>query len=154
MVIRPLQPDDLPHIKNIALALHPKWFDTNAMIHIPIDAQLGKSFVAEDQNTICGFIILSSLEGVVWINWMGVDPEYQGQLIGTNLLTYIENVLTKLGVKELRINTVVEQVPKDGTYDRTVQFYLKNGFAIVKKEEQQTFHEFVFRRGILLKRLG
>ncbi|QQS39099.1 GNAT family N-acetyltransferase [Candidatus Woesebacteria bacterium] len=153
MIIRPFQTSDLLQISEIVASLHPKWFDNNAVVNIPIDAQLGRSFVAQDNKKIKGFIILSSLEGKVWINWIGVDLSFQGQLFGTNLLKHAENILKDLGVKELRVDTVIEQLPADGSYDKTIRFYLKNGFKVVKKYKQRTFNEFVYRRGVMLKKL-
>jgi len=151
MTIRPFKPQDVSAIKTIINNLHPKWFDEFALKNIPIDAVLGKTFIAEENSEIFGFLILSSLEGQVWINWMGVDPSHHGQNIGSQLLLQAENLLKKLGVKELRVDTVVEQEPPDGSYDQTVKFYLKNGFSILKKHEQQTFEQFVYCRGILNK---
>ena len=153
MIIRPYQSGDLIHIKSIVKKLHPQWFDENALKNIPIDAQLGKTYIAEENSEIRGFIIISSLEGTVWINWIGVDPQYHGISIGTQLLEHTEKKLRELGVKKIRVDTVVEQSPADGTYDKTLQFYLKNRFKLIEKKEQQKFKEFTFRRGVLLKML-
>jgi len=153
MIIRLFNPQDLSAIKSIASDLHPKWFDEFALKNIPIDAILGKTFIAEKNSEVLGFLILSSLEGKVWINWMGVEPTHHGQNIGTKLLIYAENLLEKLGVQELRVDTVVEQKPADGSYDQTINFYLKNGFLILKKRKQKTFEQFVYRRGILSKNI-
>lgn len=153
MNIRSFDSEDISKIKLLIAKLHPGWFDKNALKNIPIDIQLGKSFVAEENSVINGFIVISSLEGVVWINWMGVDPRFHRKNIGSQLLEYVENILRKLGVKALNIDTVVEQTPLDGTYDQTIQFYLKKGFKIVEKKEQQKHNEFIYRRGILRKNL-
>jgi GNAT superfamily N-acetyltransferase len=153
MLVRPYKHSDLSKINAIVTALHPKWFDNNAVINIPIDAQLGKTYVIEEKSTIVGFVILSSLEGNVWINWIGVDPHRQGKSYGTNLLKYTEDFLKSLGVKKLSVDTVIEQAPADGSYDRTMQFYIKNGYKVIKKHKQQTFKEFTFRRGVLLKKI-
>jgi len=152
-MIRPFKITNLPRIKEIVLSLHPLWFDEKALQNIPTDAQLGKTFIAEEADNVQGFLILSSLEGQVWINWMGVDRQNHGHSIGTQLLAHAEEFLQTLGIQELRVNTVVEQTPLDGSYDRTVHFYQKNGYRIVEKKEIQTFEEFTFRRGILLKNL-
>ena len=142
MVIRPYRADDLAPLEQIVHKLHPKWFDANALINIPIDIQLGNSFVAEDSNEVKGFIVISSLEGVVWINWLAVDPQYHGKSIGTELLKHVEEKLKQLGVHELRVDTVVEQSPPDGTYDKTIQFYLKHGFRLIEKKEQKKYKDF------------
>jgi len=153
MLVRPFELDDLPKIITIVKNLHPKWFDGNALRSIPIDVQLGRSFIVEENSEVMGFVVISSLEGFVWINWMGVHPEFQDNSFGTYLLKHVEKVLKKLGVKELRLDTVVEQSPADGSYDKTVRFYLKNGYKIIEKKEQQYFEEFTYKRGIMLKEL-
>ncbi|PJE61530.1 hypothetical protein COU87_03995 [Candidatus Roizmanbacteria bacterium CG10_big_fil_rev_8_21_14_0_10_39_12] len=153
MKVRPYESNDLTQIKTIILSLHPQWFDKNALNNIPIDVVLGKTFVVAENVAVQGFIVISSLEGVVWINWLGVDPKRHGQGIGTKLLTHAEDELKKIGVSELRVDTVVEQSPADGTYDKTIQFYLKNNFVIFEKKEQQKHKEFIYKRGILKKDL-
>ena len=52
MIIRPYQSGDLIHIKSIVKKLHPQWFDENALKNIPIDAQLGKTYVAEENSEL------------------------------------------------------------------------------------------------------
>lgn len=153
MIIRLFEIKDLSQIKSLISSLHPKWFDHNALNHIPIDIQLGTTYIAEENAKVRGFIAIASLEGVVWINWMGVDPQYHGHKIGTQLLLFVEKKLKDLGAKDVRVDTVIEQSPADGTYDKTVQFYLKNGFKVIKKHQIQTFKEFTYRRGILLKEI-
>lgn len=153
MNIRSFESHDPLQITQIINKLHPEWFDNNALKNIPIDMMLGKTYVAVENAIIQGFIVISSLEGMVWINWLGVDPEYHGQGIGTKLLKIAEEELKKIGVAELRVDTVIEQTPADGTYDKTIQFYLKNDFIIIEKKEQQRHKEFIYRRGILKKDL-
>ncbi len=153
MSIRVFEQKDLSKIELIIAKLHPGWFDNNALRNIPIDIQLGTSFISEENSEIRGFIVVSSLDGTVWINWMGVDPQFHGNNIGSELLEYVVTFLKKIGVKELNVDTVIEQIPADGTYDRTIQFYLKKGFQIVERKELQKYKEFTYRRGTLRKYL-
>jgi len=154
MNIRGLSEKDIPAISFISKQLYPKWFDENALRNIPMDAQIGKTFVAEINEKVRGFIVISSLEGKAWINWMAVEPEYQGQGVGTALLNEAERLLLGLGMKDFRVDTVVEQFPDDNSYDLTIKFYKRNGFMVEKKHSQQLAGEFKYRRGVLHKRLS
>jgi GNAT superfamily N-acetyltransferase len=145
---------DLFNIKNIVSDLHPRWFDAKAVKNIPIDAQLGKTFVAKDDGKVIGFIVIASLEGVTWINWMAVDLAHQGQLVGTKLLEHAEHYLLGLGIIQFHVDTVVEQSPADGSYDKTIQFYIKHGFILKKRGQEQKQQNFSFRRGVLVKNLA
>jgi GNAT superfamily N-acetyltransferase len=53
------------------------------------------------------------------IRYMGVDNPYQGQGIGTKLLTYIENEAVNLNVTTIKLNAREE----------FINFYLQNGYT-------------------------
>lgn len=151
MKIRICNSSDLTQINALIAHLHPKWFDNNALKNIPIDVQLGKTYIASINNKLVGFITLSSLEGTVWINWMAVSIRNQGKGIGKSLLNYAIGELKEIGVNDLRVNTVVQQSPQDGSYDKTVQFYLSNGFEIISREKAVKTGKFTYQRGIMRK---
>lgn len=153
MLIRSFNSNDIFQIDEIIHSLHPKWFDEKALKNIPVDVQLGITFVAEHYAKIAGFINISSLEGKTWINWMGVNKINHGKGVGTELLIYAENKLRQIGVVELHVDTVVEQTPADGSYDKTVRFYIKNGYEIIERREIKHFENFIYRRGVLRKHL-
>lgn len=153
MLIRKFETKDLARINEIAKQLHPKWFDDNALASIPIDVKVNLAYVLEEESQIQGFIVASSKDGVGWINWLAVDLLWHGKGVGTSLLTKIEEELKSTGVKSLKVETVVEQSPGDGSYDMTIRFYLKNGFVVVEKGNEETFEEFTFKKGVLEKSL-
>lgn len=151
MLIRKFKRSDLSQIKNVSELLHPKWFDNNALRHIPIDSQVNNCFVAEVENKILGFITFSSQDGEARINWFGVNPDEHRKRIGSKLLAKVETFVKKIGINKIIVETVVEQNPSDGSYDKTIKFYDKNGFKIRKKYSQEKFNEFTYSKGILEK---
>jgi len=151
MLIRKFKKSDLNHIKNISKLLYPKWFDNNALKHIPIDSQVNNCFVAEVANKILGFITFSSQDGEARINWFGISPNEHRKGIGSKLLEKVETFVKKIGINKIIVETVVEQNPSDGSYDKTIKFYYNNGFRIRKKYPQERFKEFTYSKGIIEK---
>lgn len=47
-------------------------------------------FVAKSDENIIGFIIASLDDGLIWIDWIGVDSEFRGKGIAKQLLNHIE----------------------------------------------------------------
>ncbi|MBI4004664.1 GNAT family N-acetyltransferase [Candidatus Roizmanbacteria bacterium] len=153
MVIRELLSSDIESINKIAKSLHPKWFTSDALKNISIDVQIDKCYVAESNNNIVGFIIFSSQDGEVRINWLGVNPDFHREGTGSKLLERVINFVKEIGSKKIIVETVVEQIPKDGSYDETMKFYMKQGFMIFKKYPEEHFKEFTFTKGLLEKQI-
>jgi ribosomal protein S18 acetylase RimI-like enzyme len=151
--IRSFEPSDLSAIKAIVAALHPRWFDDHALENMPKDVQLGKTFMAVSSEQIVGFINLTAFEGKAYINWLGVDPKFHRQKIGTQLLIKAQEHCLSLGYTTLRAKTVVHQDPPDNTYDLTLKFYVTHSFIIEKTFKTQTFEHFTYNKGILTKDL-
>ena len=60
----------------------------------------------------------------VWnLYFIGIHPDQQGQGVGTRLLRYVEETLTKSGQRILIIET-----SSLGTFEQTRSFYKKNGY--------------------------
>ncbi len=153
MRIRVLRSSDLADIRRILAGLHHRWFDDNALKHIPLDLHFQKTFVAVENGAVVGFICVRSQDGEPMIGWLGVDVNRHHQGIGTRLIERAEREVKKWGGGVLRVETVVEQHPPDGTYDLTMQFYAARGYSVESRSEQKTAGEFIYRMGILVKSL-
>jgi GNAT superfamily N-acetyltransferase len=55
--------------------------------------------------------------------WIAVDPDFQGQRVGSTLLNFLEEVLKAEGGRLILADT--STIPH---YEKTQKFYLKNGF--------------------------
>ena len=100
-----------------------------------------------------GFISLRSQDGKPYIGWVGVCPGSHRQGIGKDLVNRAEKEVIKAGSNTLRVETVVEQKPKDGSYDQTVKFYEACGFKIETSSELKRYGKYVYRMGTMLKGL-
>jgi len=154
MEIRKAREKDFRGMMMVAKSLSPGWFEKFAIKNtIPIDFRIQKGFVAKEKKKIFGFITYFSEEGKVKIGWMGVKPKLQRKSIGTKLMKKLETELKKIGVKELRVDTLAPR-EKYEPYDRTRAFYKKVGFKIekvVKKKSKDTGEE--FELGTYVKKL-
>ena len=124
------------------------WTDTfhgilseHIVAEIPLtayDSQLLKSqlqnpsiqfLIAKSTNDkIVGVINAKQDEGVLYINRLYVDPDFQSQGIGIRL---IDEMTDKFPSAK---KTVLEVVEKN---TRSIKFYLKNGFSIIGKNKSQ-----------------
>jgi ribosomal protein S18 acetylase RimI-like enzyme len=154
MEIREYQSGDDHAINQIIAGLHPKWFDAAALQHIPFDLHFQKTWVAVEEGIVVGFISMYSQDGKPVIGWLGIDVTQHRKGIGKSLLDQVENEVVKFGGSSLRVETVVEQDPLDGSYDLTVKFYEACGFIVESQSEQKTSGEFTYRMGIMVKMLG
>jgi len=152
VIIRPFHPPDKESIRTLVGTLHPKWFDAHALQNIPIDVEKYQTWVADEHGHLVGFVTLAQAEDGKWhIKWMAVSLHRQGNGIGKTLLNEAITHAKNAGVNELFVETVVEQDPPDGSYDRTIYFYKKHGFELHTRYHQETFHNFTFSKGLLHK---
>ena len=87
--------------------------------------------MVDDQDQTTGFICYGPTpmtEGTFDLYWIAVDPDFQGNGIGSKLLGLLEKVLE--GLKGRMILADTSSVPQ---YEKTKSFYLKNGFRDVAR---------------------
>lgn len=138
MRIRESKPKDFKGMIRIAKRLHPIWYENYCIKKLlPIDLRIQKSFVAEEKRKIIGFIAYTSDDAKVKISWLGVSPEFHRQGVGTKLISRVEKELKKIGVKEIRLETVAEST-KYEPYKKTRAFYKKLGFKVEKVRKART----------------
>jgi ribosomal protein S18 acetylase RimI-like enzyme len=88
-----------------------------------------KFLIAQNTNEkIVGVINAKQEEGVLYINRLYVDPDFQGQGIGVRL---INEMTDKFPSTKKIILEVVER------NRRGIEFYLKNGFSIIGKNKSR-----------------
>ena len=67
-------------------------------------------------------------QGTFDLYWIAVDPDFQGQRVGSTLLNFLEEVLKAEGGRLILADT--STIPH---YEKTQKFYLKNGFQEVAR---------------------
>ena len=67
-------------------------------------------------------------QGTFDLYWIAVDPDFQGQRVGSTLLNFLEEVLEAEGGRLILADT--STIPH---YEKTQKFYLKNGFQEVAR---------------------
>lgn len=67
-------------------------------------------------------------QGTFDLYWIAVNPDFQGQRVGSTLLNFLEEVVKAKGGRLILADT--STIPH---YEKTQKFYLKNGFQEVAK---------------------
>ena len=87
--------------------------------------------MVDDQDQLMGYICYGPspmTQGTFDLYWIVVDPNFQGQGIGSKLLDFLEKVLKEMGGRMILVET--SSIPE---YERTQRFYLQKGFKEVAR---------------------
>jgi len=96
-----------------------------------VKSQLEQNFVAVDKNTgavvgVCGFAPDKYMTpGISWLTWFYLKKNYRGKGIGGRLLIYTINIIRKLKIKKIYLDTSSHL-----KYARSIKVYKKCGFNI------------------------
>lgn len=125
MTIRKAKNEELDRCVEIARSLS-DWFDATDMVGIEKSIRSFPAYVYDD-NEIIGFVSIKEKSNqVIEIEVFAVDSKNQHKGIGTELLKYIENVVAKGRIIEVKtLDSSNDYEP----YVQTRAFYEKNGFV-------------------------
>lgn len=85
---------------------------------------------AFDNDTLVGFLIAENpFGGVLFVPWLALLSSHQKQGIGTQLLTYIEELALKSGVHSIQLQAD----------ERNVPFYTRNDFEVIGLDKKGFF---------------
>jgi ribosomal protein S18 acetylase RimI-like enzyme len=84
-----------------------------------------------DQDKLLGYICYGPspmTEGTVDLYWIAVDPEFQGQGVGSLLIDFVEKE-----VRGLQGRMLLAETASISEYERTLRFYVQRGFKEVAR---------------------
>ncbi len=87
--------------------------------------------LVDDQDQAVGYICYGPTpmtQGTFDLYWIAVDPDFQEQGVGSNLLGFLEEVVRVKGGWMILADT--STIPQ---YEKTRKFYLRNGFQEVAR---------------------
>jgi GNAT superfamily N-acetyltransferase len=129
-----MQEGDHTAVKQIVESLS-QWFDDRARnISVPVDIRHQHCFVAVSGDEVVGFITLYVAEGKLNIGWIGVRSDLHRKGIGKLLLKHAEQLAAEMGIAQLGTYTLGDRVDYE-PYERTRQFYFKNGFRVYQRSQ-------------------
>jgi GNAT superfamily N-acetyltransferase len=134
IMIRKYVTTDFEQLIEIAKTL-PEWFTAGGIKHMSIDLRFQHGFVALNDSRIVGFLSFFVNESVAQIGWIGVLSEFHHKGIGRKLVGRLISELKKVGIRELRVNTLGDSVEYE-PYARTRAFYRKVGFKDFQRIKQ------------------
>src|SRR4030042_6318150 len=134
IMIRKYVTNDFKQLIEIAKTL-PEWFTAGGVRQMNIDLRFQNGFVALNGSRIVGFLSFYVSEGIAQIGWMGVLSEFHRQGIGQKLVGRLISELKKVGIQELRVNTLGDSVEYE-PYARTRAFYRRIGFKDFQRIKQ------------------
>lgn len=105
------------------------------LIDIVLKDQIQKDYqiycMVDDQDQAIGYICYGPTpmtQGTFDLYWIAVDPDFQEQGVGSNLLDFLGKV-----VKELKGRMILADTSSIPHYEKTQNFYLRNGFQEVAR---------------------
>jgi ribosomal protein S18 acetylase RimI-like enzyme len=105
------------------------------LIDIVLKDQIQKDYqiycMVDDQDQAIGYICYGPTpmtQGTFDLYWIAVDPDFQKQGVGSNLLDFLGKV-----VKELKGRMILADTSFIPHYEKTQNFYLRNGFQEVAR---------------------
>jgi ribosomal protein S18 acetylase RimI-like enzyme len=100
------------------------------LIDIVLKDQIQKDYqiycMVDDQDQAIGYICYGPTpmtQGTFDLYWIAVDPDFQEQGVGSNLMDFLGKV-----VKELKGRMILADTSSMPHYEKTQNFYLRNGF--------------------------
>lgn len=118
-------------VKEIAQSLTGTWFTSDVPDSIQRDLLFQDLMCLEIDGGIASFIQFTSMDGSIHITLMGTRPELHGKGLGTVLMRHFLDHIRSLGYNRVIALTVPPDVKE--AYSSTVNFYLKQGFAVTKR---------------------
>jgi GNAT superfamily N-acetyltransferase len=116
--------DDIPHMSRIRLAVTENALRDPARITPQMYADFleedGRGWVALVDGKIAAFSYANRIDGSIWA--LFVEPRFQGQGLGKQLLSLATDWLFSLGFTRVTLST--------GTHTRAAQFYTRRGWRL------------------------
>ena len=123
-VFREAAYNDLPHMSRIRLAVTENVLRDPARITPQMYADFlekdGRGWVALVDGEIAAFSYANRIDGSIWA--LFVDPRFEGQGLGKQLLALATDWLFSLGFTRVTLST--------GTHTRAAQFYTRRGWRL------------------------
>jgi len=123
-VFREAAYNDLPHMSRIRLAVTENVLRDPARITPQMYADFlekdGRGWVALVDGEIAAFSYANRIDGSIWA--LFVDPRFEGQGLGKQLLALATDWLFSLGLTRVTLST--------GTHTRAAQFYTRRGWRL------------------------
>jgi ribosomal protein S18 acetylase RimI-like enzyme len=146
--IRLAEPADVPAVERIVESAYARWVGPVGRRPGPMDDDYaaevanGRVHVLEDDDRVVGLIVLLEADDHLLVQNIAVAPGCQGQGCGRELLAFAEAEAERAGVPEMRLYTHEKM-------DTNIAWYLRNGWALQSRAEQDRF-----RRVFFAKRVG
>ena len=159
MNIEPIKENDLYRINKLAIKT---WFDTYKTIlkeeqliymfdmmynikNLEHNMRNGSSFYIIYDREDLGFVETTIKEKVIRLNKIYVTPNQQGKGIGKDLIKFVCNIAKNKRKQHIELNV--------NRYNKAVKFYLKEGFQIIKKEDNSIGKGFIMEDYMMRRKI-
>ncbi len=106
------------------------------------DMNTKKIYLAYHNNIPVGTIRIEIKDRKAFISRFSILPEYQSMGIGSNLLSYVDEVLKALQVESVELYSAVQNI-------QLKNFYIRNGYEIISIDESRGYERGLFKKVIL-----
>ena len=139
MKIRPLAPKDRARLHSILIDTRVFSIEeidvamelVDIILKDPNQKDYKIDCMVDSQDQLLGYLCYGHVpmtRGTFDLYWIGVDPTFQGQGIGSRLVDFLEEVLRGTGGRMILADT--SSIPE---YEKTRQFYREKGFREVAR---------------------
>lgn len=145
----PATKQDVPHILNIVKQAFVQYCSAIGITTIAAlceteqdildDMRQKEIYIAYCDGVPVGSIRLKVNEDSAFISRFSILPEYQSLGIGSEILSFVDGLLTAYGVKQVELYSAIEN-------QRLQEFYTRNGFKVISIDSSRGY-----QRGLLQK---
>jgi ribosomal protein S18 acetylase RimI-like enzyme len=148
MQLRRATPDDADAVADLARLAYRKWVAALGREPMPMVADYAAAIrdhridLYERDGRLIGSVETREEPDRLFVVSLAIDPEFQGQGLGLELLAHAESLARKSGYGEVRLLT-------NGLMESNVGFYQRRGYAIYEREAHERYGSVVHLRKAL-----
>ena len=131
---KPEDKKDILEISNLLYIESIPQFVWNTPEYITRQIESGEYFLAKDGQKTAGIISFRERWGKMYVETLAVTKEYQLNGIGALMLDFAKKIAKEKGFRTLNICSFYEY--------NALDFYLKNGFSLLRKPGKYNRHKF------------
>lgn len=145
LMVRPAVAVDGPQLQQLAQAAYEVYVPRIGRLPAPMTADYagiagsGRAWVAEQDGSLVGFVVLEPHQDHLLLENVAVDPDHQGTGVGRRLLALAEDQARLMGLPEVRLFT-------NAAMTENLEYYPRQGYRQTHRSEQDGYRRVFFSK--------